>query len=181
MNSHLAGTTFTLAELELHAGDWNAAEQAVRPGYESFSTMGEKSFLGGAAAYLARAVYEQGRYGEAEELVAVVKGVSDPQGEVDWRAIQAKVLARRGETDEAIPLAREAVERCGRGDSLIRQARVLEDLAEVFKLAGRPEDAIAALAEALDLHERKGNTAGTNRVRTLVAGSRETPGAARLG
>jgi len=180
MSGHLAGTTFTLAELELHAGDWAAAEQAVRPGYESFVAMGENSFVGGAATYLARALYEQRRYDEAQELVDVVKGVGDAHAEVDWRAIQAKLLARRDAVDAAIVLAREAVERCGRGDSLLRQARMLEDLAEVLRLAGCFDESTTALKDALNRHERKENAAGATRVRRLLARSRETPGATRL-
>jgi tetratricopeptide (TPR) repeat protein len=179
MNAHYAGTTFTLAELELHAGDWEAAERAVRPGYDSFVAMGESSFLGGAATYLARAVYEKGGYDEAQELVDVVRAVGDPQAEVDWRAVGAKLLAQRGDFAEASSLAREAVDRCERGDSPVRQARMLEDLAEVLRLAGRSDEAGAALADALERHERKENALGASRVRARLARVRETPGPTR--
>ena len=47
-------------------------------------------------------------------------------------------------------------------------ADVLLDLAEVLRLAGRPEQAATAAAEAAGLYERKGNVAGTARARDLV-------------
>ena len=60
-----------------------------------------------------------------------------------WRQVRAKVLARRGESDEAERLAREAVGVAEATDFLDPQGDVYADLAEVLLLGGRPEEAIS--------------------------------------
>ena len=71
----------------------------------------------------------------------------------------ARVHAHRGELAEAERLAREAVAESERTDSLDMQAEALCDLAEVLAAAGRPDDAAAALEQALDRCRRKKNLA----------------------
>ena len=175
MAAHGAGTTYTLAEIELAAGDPAAAEAAVRPGYEAFTAMGEKSFRAGGAVYLGRAVYAQGRYDEAQEFTNVVKDCGEPQEEIEWRALQAKLLARRDASADALALGHEAVALARRGDSLIHIPRTLTDLAEVLSLLGLERDAAEALEEALSLHERKGNLAGAEQAQALLAGLSARP------
>jgi hypothetical protein len=62
-------------------------------------------------------------------------------------------------------LARATVELACRTDAVTRQAEALLALAEVLELGGAVEEAKEHVAVALDLYERKGNTAGTARVR----------------
>ena len=59
-----------------------------------------------------------------------------------------------------MPLAEQAVEQLNRTDGLVTIARALVDLAEVLALDGRPDEARAALDEAVRLFERKGNIVG---------------------
>ena len=69
-----------------------------------------------------------------------------------WRQVRAQVLARRGEHAEAEQLAREAVSLAEETDMLNFHGNALADLAEVYALAGRTEDARdAARAGALAL------------------------------
>ena len=89
-----------------------------------------------------------------------------------WRQVRAKVLARRGEHAEAERLAREAVA-IGEGtDMLNMQGDANADLAEVLLLGGKAGEAAAALEQALDRYERKGNLvmAGRTRDRLGTAG-----------
>jgi tetratricopeptide (TPR) repeat protein len=79
------------------------------------------------------------------------------------------VLARRGEHAEAERLAREAVETGDETDMLDAQADTHADLAEVLSLAGRPQEAIEALGQALARYERKGNVVMAGRVRERLA------------
>jgi hypothetical protein len=51
----------------------------------------------------------------------------------------------------------------------VLHADVLLDLAEVLGLAGRPDEAEVATAEAVDIYERKGNVAAAERARALAA------------
>jgi tetratricopeptide (TPR) repeat protein len=85
-----------------------------------------------------------------------------------WRQVRAKVLARRGDRAEAERLALEAVAISERTDQLVVQGDVYGDLAEVLSLAGRWKDAAAALEQALDCYERKGNLVSAQRTRTRL-------------
>ena len=82
-----------------------------------------------------------------------------------WRQVRAKVLARRGEHAEAERLAREAVAICEETDMLDAQGDAYADLAEVLLLAGRADEAAAALEQALERYERKGNVVMAARTR----------------
>jgi tetratricopeptide (TPR) repeat protein len=85
------------------------------------------------------------------------------------RQVQAKVLARRGQLDEAASLAREAVVLAGNSDGVIILGYALLDLAEVLELAGRRTEAAEVLHEALALYERKGALALSDRARKRLS------------
>ena len=86
-----------------------------------------------------------------------------------WRQVRAKVLARRGEHTEAEQLAREAIAIGEDTDMLDAQGDTYADLAEVLLLAGKPDEAAAALEQALERYERKGNLVSTQRAQTRLA------------
>ena len=99
----------------------------------------------------------------AEQLVA--NDPSDIDAQYRWRAVRAKVLARRGDYAAAEALAREAVALTAGTDWLNTRAEVHLDLAEVLQLAGRSGEAIAAVDEALRLYEAKENVVAARRAR----------------
>ena len=74
-----------------------------------------------------------------------------------WRQVRAKLLARRGEHAEAERLGREAVAICDDTEMLDQQGDAYADLVEVLQLGGKTDEAAAALEQALDRYERKGN------------------------
>ena len=76
-------------------------------------------------------------------------------------------MARRGAFAEAEEFGREAVELAETSDFVPAHGDALADLAEVFELAGRREDAARALEGAVELYEVKGNVlaAGACRAR----------------
>ncbi len=84
------------------------------------------------------------------------------------RQVKAKVLARRGEHAEAERLAREAVAIGDGTDRLDPQGDAYADRAEVLLLAGKAEEAAAALAQALARYERKGNLVSAGRARARL-------------
>jgi len=152
---------------ELLAGDPAAAERALRWGYETLRSVGEMAWLSTLVAILAEAVYAQGRYDEAEELAIVGRdsaGSEDAYSQVLWRGVQAKVLARRGSSEEAERLVRASVSLAESTDSLELQAAALANLAEVLGLAGRASEADAIFARAVPLLERKGNVVAAQRI-----------------
>ena len=66
-----AARSYIPASIETLAGDYDAAERELRWGYETLEQMGEKSSRATIAAFLAEAVYKQGRDDEAERLTEV--------------------------------------------------------------------------------------------------------------
>ena len=74
----------------------------------------------------------------------------------------------RSERGAAERLAREAVAICEATDMLDAQGDVYGDLAKVLSMAGKPDEAAAALEQALGCYERKGNLVSTQRTRTRL-------------
>jgi tetratricopeptide (TPR) repeat protein len=158
--------------VELWAGDPAAAAELGAEGWRLYEELGEQSNLPAAAGNLAQALYALDRFDEAAAWAdrAAVLGASDnAQKEMLWRQVNAKVLARRGEHAEAERLAREAVTICDETDMLDSQGNVYADLAEVLILTGKPDEAAAALEQALARYQRKGNLVSTQRAQTRLA------------
>jgi len=115
---------------------------------------------------LAHVLVTQGR---DEAAVDELEQAGDIYGDPTWKSTRARVLARRGETEEAVTLAREAIASMVDGDNITARAERLVDLAEVLRAHGNLADAAAALTEAVGLHEEKGNAVPAERCRDLLA------------
>jgi DNA-binding SARP family transcriptional activator/predicted ATPase len=168
-----ASTSQESCQIELLAGDPAAAERDLRRDYEALTVLGEKYLLSTVAGDLAQAVYLQGRHDEALELSRVAEDLAaddDVTSQAFWRSVRAKVLARRGEPDEALALGESAVELLRETDDLVALARVLTDLAEVQAADHRVSEARASLEEAAELLERKENPVGAKRAREALDG-----------
>jgi tetratricopeptide (TPR) repeat protein len=123
------------------------------------------------AVDLPRAVYEQGRYDDAFELLEMIDEIpapTDRERQIKRTGVPARLLARRGQIEEAERLARQGVAVAGDTEFVGLHADVLLDLAEVLRLAGRVGEAEATTAEAVRLYERKGNVAAAVRAGGLV-------------
>jgi class 3 adenylate cyclase/predicted ATPase len=163
------------AQVEMLAEEPAQAEAALRAGYDRLEQMGEKSILSTTAALLARAIYAQGRYADADRFCSVSENAAaaeDLSAQVTWRGVRAKILARDGNTDEAETLARESVRLAAQTDMLNRRADALLDLAEVLQLAENEAGANDALHEALELYERKENAVSAGHARSLIGAGR---------
>jgi class 3 adenylate cyclase/tetratricopeptide (TPR) repeat protein len=153
---------------ELVAGDPRTAETLLRTGYAELEEMGERNLLSGAAAELGRVLCARASYDEAEEFAAISEELSGPSDAFNLSLIagtRARVLASRGEGDEAVRLAEEAVTRAVAGDCVELNADAYRALAEGLHAAGRDDDAEAALRDALRLYDAKGNVVAAERVR----------------
>jgi class 3 adenylate cyclase/tetratricopeptide (TPR) repeat protein len=167
----LAGFSLLSSEIEMLAEDPAAAERDLREGYSALEEMGERGLLSMVAAELARAIYAQGRFEEAERFTAAseeLAATADMASQISWRAVRAKVLARRHEFATAEELARGAVALAKQTDGLNSQGRALMDLAEVLELAGRADEAKPILEQALDLFEQKGNVVSARKARAVL-------------
>jgi class 3 adenylate cyclase/tetratricopeptide (TPR) repeat protein len=152
--------------VELLAGDAAAAETVLQTGAHELREMGEAGWLSTALAWLAEAVYLQGRADQAYQLSEEserLAGGGDVLSRVLWRSVRARVLADRGRTADAERLSREAVTLADDTDSLALQADARLGLTHVLRSLGRSGPAERALAEAIDLYQRKGAVAAIAR------------------
>ncbi len=165
------------AYMEVLAGDLAAAERELRGSYSQLEQLGERAFLSTIAAMLARVLCEQERFDEAEPYAKISAETALPEdlaSQVIWRGAQARVLAARGEASSET-LAREAIELADRSDWIDLRADALTDLADVFRLLGRPQDVKEPMARAIDLYEQKGNIVAAQRTRAALERLDERP------
>ena len=169
----LAGTTaLPSVEVELLAGNPAAAAELGAEGCRQLEALGERSLLSTAAGELAQALYTLDRLDEADGWAtrAAEFGSSDDAiTQMLWRQVRAKVLARRGEPQEAEQIAREAVAIGDGTDTPSPHGDAYADLGEVLALAGRADEATTALEQARACYERKGNFASTQRTQKRLA------------
>jgi class 3 adenylate cyclase/tetratricopeptide (TPR) repeat protein len=164
-------------DVELLAGDPAAAAAFGEEGCSLLDELGERSILSTAAGRLAQALYALNRLDEAEAWAgrAAELGASDDAfTHMLWRQARAKVLARGGELAEAERLAWEAVAIGEKTDLLDAQGDTYTDLAEVLRLAGKPDKEAASLEQALTRYERKGNVVMAGRARARLGELQDT-------
>jgi class 3 adenylate cyclase/tetratricopeptide (TPR) repeat protein len=159
------------ATVELLAGEPGAAEERLRTAYERLDELGEKALFASTASMLAHAVYAQGRYEEAAQFCRASRSAAaadDLSAQVEWRGVAAKLLAQRGQNEEAETLAREAAELVAQTDFLRSHGDALLDLGDVLALGGERQKAAAAFRAGLELYEEKGDTVMAGRARSRL-------------
>jgi len=167
-----AQSSSDLASIELLAGDPAAAESAMRVDYETVVRMGTTYFLSSMAGLLARAVRAQGRDQEALELTRAAEAAAaddDVDAQVLWRSIRAPILARAGKIAEAQSLARAALDRARQTEMPGLHGLALVEFATVLHVAGRVDEACAAVGEAIAIYAAKGDIVSTARSKDLLA------------
>jgi class 3 adenylate cyclase/predicted ATPase len=168
----LAATKMSLADHELRMGRFEEAEAAARKGVEQLERLGDQGFRSTMAGFLAEALLRQGRYDEADEWAQVTADLAmedDFDPKYHWRSVRARILARRGEFDEAERLGREAVEIVDQTDWYLHRGQAANTLAEVLELAGRRDEARSFYERALELLERKGAVVDAEATRQKIA------------
>jgi predicted ATPase/class 3 adenylate cyclase len=167
-----AATSMYSGAVEILATNPVRAESELRAAYEELTTMGEKYFLPPVTGLLAKAVYEQGRDGDATELAQEARELAaseDVEAQALWRGVRARVLAAQGNHREAEALAREAVELLRTTDAPVKQADALMDLAEVLVKSGQFRAARPVVEESERLYRAKQNTVSEERARAVLA------------
>jgi ATP/maltotriose-dependent transcriptional regulator MalT len=102
-------------------------------------------------------LYRQGKLDEAEGYTIESEKVAasdDVSSQFLWRAVRARILARRGALEDGEALARTALDIIRTSDEPDSQAEGLLALAEVLALAGRVAEAAAAARGALELRSQ---------------------------
>ena len=159
--------------LYLLAGRPAEAEAGLRRGYQHLGRIGDLNLLPMVGALLAQAVDRGGGPGEeVEQLARTFKDPAyarDPFAQIWSGSALAKILARRGDHVQASALAQEAVRLATACHSPNLHGDALLDLAEVLRQAGHTTDALTAVNDARRQFQQKGNLAGANRARSILA------------
>ena len=82
---------FVSGYVDMLAGDPTSAETRMREAYHALEEAGERAVLPSAAGALAQALYEQGRYDEADEWTVRAEDTADPDdvdAEIRWRCAE---------------------------------------------------------------------------------------------
>jgi tetratricopeptide (TPR) repeat protein len=168
-----ASTSFMLGRIELLSGNPEAAELDLRADHDRLKAIGEVYFRTSIGAMLAHAVYAQDRIDEAELIALEAQELAagdDIEVDALCLAVRGKVLARRGQLDEALRLAEEAVAAIPGGEAPLMRTEALIELADVSMTAGDLGRARAALEEARDLAAIKDMAVLQARVDALLDG-----------
>ena len=168
--------------IELLEGDAAAAEPLLRRAYQGLRDQGLGIDAARAAALLARALLAQDRLAEAEALSHESEALAgdDLQAAIAWRGVRAEALARRGEPEAALAIARAAVDIAAATDALLDHADARRALSVALEAGGRADEAHAEAIRAVELWETKGATllSGNARVtasRPAAGGESVTP------
>jgi predicted ATPase/DNA-binding SARP family transcriptional activator len=159
------------AIVEMLAGDPAAAEAYLKAASDTLDDMEDEALRSTTDAFRAQALLAQGRDGEAEHYTRLSEqraAASDLLTQMMWRSVRARVLARRGEFDQAEALARHAVSLAEQTDFISQRADVLLDLTHVLRQAGRLQLAHATGTEALHLYQQKGNSVAAVKASSIV-------------
>ncbi len=156
--------------VELIAGDAPAAERELRRDHDALAAMGERNYISTTKAFLAEALYRQGRDAEAMAMTLESEAIAaddDVATQYLWRSVRAKLLARSGAHAAAERMGREAIDIIEDTQDPDSQGYAWIDLAEVLLMAGATDAAIEAARTAQARFRMKGNTASEARARAV--------------
>jgi tetratricopeptide (TPR) repeat protein len=161
----------TEGEVEYYAGNPAEGARLIRESYDGLTATGDRAFASTVAVNLGEVLLDLHRDDEAWEYGRVGRETSstdDVMSQAGGRAVQARVLSRRGDHQGAEELAREAVAIISQTDYLDLHAGALVHLGHVLQEAGKPEEAIASAREAMALYDRKGATFFREKTQRLI-------------
>lgn len=167
----MAAATQHAGTIEHQAGDIPEAARLMRESYAAMTAGGDLAFASTVAAGLGEVLLDLGDEDEAMRFATIARDTSssdDVISQAAGRAVQARVLSRRGDHEGAEALAREAAAVMGRTDYLDQRGNVLVHLAYVLHEAGMAKEAIAAAREALELYRQKDATFFVEQTKRLI-------------
>jgi class 3 adenylate cyclase/tetratricopeptide (TPR) repeat protein len=168
----VAGLATQGGYVELISGDAAAAVGHLSTAWKLFGEVGETGFRSSIGTILAEALAAAGRPTEAEAVLAEVERFIAPDDfdpQVRLRTVRARILAVRGEVDQAEALGREAVARVDVTDYIDLRGDAHAALGDVLASAGRPAEGAEEWQRAVALYEAKGNTVMASRIQERIA------------
>jgi class 3 adenylate cyclase len=164
----LVGASTSLASyaVEVLAGDLDAAERELTRDYYTLTAMQERYLRSTVAAELARVLYAKEQLDDAQRLSETAEELAaedDIASQALWRSVRSKLLAGRGEHDQALVFGGEAVRLIEETDAALIRSEILTDFAEVLRFTGRDAEAELALdlAQQILAAKRDGTEAGS--------------------
>jgi class 3 adenylate cyclase/tetratricopeptide (TPR) repeat protein len=157
--------------IEHLSGNHAEAARLSREGYEAMTAIGDRSFASTMAVQVGDVLLDLHEDDEAWRFGTIARDTSssdDVVSQAGGRAVQARVLSRRGDHDAAESLAREAAAIMAQTDYLDQHADVVVHLAHVLHEAGKTKDAVAAAREAVALYDQKGATLLVEQTQRLI-------------
>jgi class 3 adenylate cyclase len=170
-----ASLPMILGLIELLGGNPEEAERVLRDCCDRLGDLGAQGLRATAATLLAEAFLRQGRDVEAADTLDLADEIAQPDdydARVRSHLTRARLLARRGDIDEAERLADQALEAVSRGNNIVLRGTVLLALAEVSQASGRIDDSEGALREALELFGQKEDVVQAEQARQLLSALR---------
>jgi ATP/maltotriose-dependent transcriptional regulator MalT len=154
-----AGALLVRAEIEMVAGEMQAAEMLLREGLRRLQALGETLIAAEFAVCLARVVALRGDLDESWELARASTDVKtfDVAVPVQRNSTIARILAERGLHTDALDKARKATRLALKTDLVNLQADAFRDLGDVIQISTGPAKARPSWKRALLLYELKGN------------------------
>jgi len=172
------GARFALAESGIPAGvmeqalaDAAAAERYLREAYAALRAMSERRYLVTVTTGLAKALYAQDRFDEAQQMADEAQAADVPDADA-WSGalnLRAMLVARRGQFPVARRLLAEAEALITPASSASTRAEVLIAKAEVDRLAGALDHTAASLRAALRIYEDRRATQLAAQIRATLA------------
>jgi tetratricopeptide (TPR) repeat protein len=167
-----AGAYETRSRIESLAGNLEAAERFAAMGYEFLVSVDNVANSSTSAGMRGVALLRQGLLEDAHRWASICRETSSSDDVINqhlWRSVEAVIAARAGRAEEAGRMIEEAVAWADRSDTLMERAELRLAEAEIHHLAGRDDDARAALDQARELYRRKGATVGEDLVHRKTA------------
>ena len=158
-------------EVAMLAAQFEEAAAVAAAAVEHWQQHGERGYRSTAAAELALALCHGGKLEEGERWSRTAEELApedDTLTHMFWRQARALVLAGHDATEEAIRLAREAVELGERAQMPNIHAGAYATLASILVGGGRSTEAHAAAKAAVRLYGAKGNTVSAAAARSLL-------------
>jgi class 3 adenylate cyclase len=157
--------------LETLAGDYERAVALMEQSYQQMTASGDRAFASTVAAWLARAQLLLDRDEEAWRGASIARetaAADDVASQVEGAGVQARVLARRGESAAAEALLGEAWAQAEKTDFLQMRGDARLDLAHVLRAAGRESEAVEAARAGQAEYERKGIIPSIEETKALI-------------
>jgi hypothetical protein len=158
-------------QVEHLTGNHAEGARLIRDGFDAMTAIGDQSFASTVAVGLGDVYLDLHEDDEAWRFGTIARETSssdDVVSQAGGRAIQARVLSRRGDHGAAEALAREGAEIMAKTDYLDQHGNSLVHLAHVLHAAGKVDEAVAAARQAVALYEQKGATFFVERTQRLI-------------